>query len=217
MPAVDAIFFDVDGTLVDARRDIAGAMNRVLARLGYTELSVETITSFVGTGVKDLIAGSLGSSDPALIDRATELYEEEYLKAPADYATLYPGVIPTLQALAGKRKFILTNRYVHLASAMLDKLGISRYFEEVFGGDDEKCIKPSACVLGKLLPKLNIDRKRALMVGDMDIDVMTGKNSGVATCWITHGLGKSEDVLKLGPDYVIDDITELLKIVVGHT
>lgn len=209
---VDAIFFDVDGTLVDARGDIAGAMNRVLAKLGKPQLSVDVITSFVGTGVKDLIAKSLGSDDKELVDCATALYEEEYLKAPADHAKLYPGVIGTLEKLAGKRKFILTNRYARLATAMLDKLDISRYFESVFGGDDEKCIKPSACVLGKLLPKLGIDRRRALMVGDMDIDVLTGKNSGVATCWITHGLGKSAQVLKLKPDYVIEYITELVEI-----
>lgn len=212
MVSVEAIFFDVDGTLVDARRDIAGAMNRVLARLGYPQHSVETITSFVGTGVKDLIAKSLGSSEQALVDKATDMYEEEYLKAPADHARLYPGVIQTLEALAGKRKFILTNRYAHLASAMLDKLGISRYFEYVFGGDDEKCIKPSACVLGRLLPKLGIEKSKALMVGDMDIDILTGKNSGVATCWITHGLGKHEEVLGLKPDYVIDYISELVEI-----
>ena len=213
MGRIDAIFFDVDVTLVDARRDIAGAMNRVLVRLGYPEHSVGTITSYVGTGVKDLIAKSLGSDDSALVDKATALYEEEYLKAPADHATLYPGVVETLEALKCKRKFVLTNRYAHLATAMLDKLGISRYFEAVFGGDDEKCIKPSACVLGKILPELNIDKSNALMVGDMDIDILTGKNSGVATCWVTHGLGKKEEVLKLKPDHVIEYISELVDIV----
>ena len=119
MNAIDVIFFDVDGTLVDARIDIAGAMNRVLKRLSYPERSIEDITSYIGTGVKDLVSKSLDSDDALLIDKATALYESEYLKHPADHARLYPGVVSTLESLSKKRKFILTNRYAYLASALL--------------------------------------------------------------------------------------------------
>ena len=210
---INAVFFDVDGTLADARLDIAGAMNRVLHRLGLPGKSTETITSYVGTGVKDLIQKSLDKNDEALINRATAMYEEEYLKHPADHAFLYPGVVRLLKDLPDKRKFILTNRYSHLASALLKKLGIRDFFEEVFGGDDEDCIKPAASVFGKILPAVKVNTTEALIVGDMAIDVMTGKNSGVRTCWVTYGLGKKEDVLPLKPDYVVDSISELSKIV----
>ena len=213
MAPFESIFFDVDGTLVDARLDIAGAMNRVSKILLRPEKSVEEITSYIGTGVKDLIRKSLDSDDALLIDKATALYESEYLKHPADHAKLYPGVISTLEALSGKRKFILTNRYAHLASALLAKLGISGYFEGVFGGDDENCIKPSACVFEKILPGLGLDRRNAIIVGDMAIDVLAGKNSRVKTCWVTYGLGKKEEVLHLEPDYIIDSITELVGII----
>ena len=213
MAVTGAIFFDVDGTLADARLDIAGAMNRVLKILGRPEKSPSEISSYIGTGVKDLIRKSLGEADDGLVDRAAVLYEEEYLKHPADHAILYPGVKELLKGLSDKRKFILTNRYSHLASALLEKLGISGFFEEVFGGDDENCIKPSARVMEKILPAVGVDRKEALIVGDMAIDVMAGKNSGVRTCWVTYGLGKREDVLPLKPDYVIDSISELGRIV----
>ena len=213
MQAIKAVFFDLDGTLADARLDIAGAMNRVLKRLDRPERSVEDISSYIGTGVKDLIGKSLGGCDAGLIDRATALYEEEYLKHPADHAILYPGVTKLLKDLSDKRKFILTNRYANLASALLKKLGIRAFFEEVFGGDDEGCIKPSSCVLDRILPAVKVDKKEAIIVGDMVIDVMTGKNSGVRTCWVTYGLGKKEDVLPLKPDYVIDRISELGRII----
>ena len=213
MAPFESVFFDVDGTLVDARLDIAGAMNRVSKILACPEKSVEEITSYIGTGVKDLIRKSLDSDDELLIDKATALYESEYLKHPADHAKLYPGVISTLKALSKKRKFILTNRYAHLASALLEKLGVMKYFEGVFGGDDESCIKPSACVFEKILPGLGLDRRGALIVGDMAIDVLAGKNSRVRTCWVTYGLGKKEEVLHLEPDYIIDSITELVSIV----
>ena len=211
MKVITAVFFDVDGTLADARLDISGAMNRVLKTLGRPEKSSDEISSYIGSGVKDLISKSLGAcgDDPVLVNRATALYEEEYLKRPADHAVLYPGVVNLLKALPDKRKFILTNRYSNLASALLGKLGIRGFFEDVFGGDDEECIKPSSRVMEKILPAVMVDKKEALIVGDMAIDVMTGKNSGVRTCWVTYGLGKKEDVLPLKPDYVIDSISEL--------
>jgi len=208
-----ALFFDLDGTLVDARRDIAAAMNRVLQRLGYPERSVDAITSYIGTGVKDLVADSIGTADASLIDRATVMYEEEYLKAPADHTIIFPGVVETLDFFKDKDKYILTNRYAHLASALLEKVGIKKYFKEVYGGDKEGCIKPSICVTDIIFKKLKLDKKDAIMIGDMSIDVMTGKNSGIKSCWVTYGLGKREEVMPLEPDYVLDSIFDLTKII----
>ena len=60
--------------------------------------------------------------------------------------------------------------------------------------------------------KLNIDKKKTLVVGDMAIDIMTARNSGAKSCWVTYGLGKREDVEPLEPDFVINDMAELKKI-----
>ena len=100
-----------------------------------------------------------------------------------------------------------------LADITLKGLGIRDYFENIFGGDDENCLKPSACVLEPIFSELHIDISNTLMVGDMAIDVETGKNAGAKTCWVTYGLGKAEDMKDLKPDYVIDDIMELKDIV----
>jgi len=213
MTAVDAIFFDLDGTLVDARSDIARAVNHALRTLGRPGRSFEEIVSYVGTGVSELIAKSLGTRDRPLIEKGVSVYREYFLKHPADEAKAYPRVKETLDFFKNKRKFVLTNRYADFAGPLLEALGLRGYFEDILGGDDEDCIKPSACVLDRLLPRLNIDRSKAIIVGDMDIDIMTGKNSGVKTCWVTYGLGKAEDVKKLKPDYIISDMAELKKII----
>lgn len=213
MLAVDVIFFDLDGTLVDARSDIVRAANRTLAALGCKEKSFEEIISYVGTGVSDLVAKSLNTSDGAIIEKGVEIYGKFYMEHPADEARLYPYVKETLDFFITKRKFILTNRYVVLADVVLKALGIKEYFEDVIGGDDESCIKPSACVIDSIIPGLKIDKTRAIIVGDMVIDIMTGKNSGIRTCWVTHGLGKTKDLEDIKPDYIIDDIAELKKII----
>ena len=213
MPAIDVIFFDVDGTLIDARRDIVNAMNHVLLQMGLPEKSFEEIVSYIGTGVKDLISKSLGSGDTLLIDKGVKLYGGYYIKHPADEAMLYPHVRETLEYFKDKKKIILTNRYAGMADSALNALGIREFFEGIIGGDDEKCLKPSACVLDPYISRYGLDKDKALIVGDMAIDIQTGKNSGIKTCFVTYGLGKSGDVKPLNPDFIIDDMIELEKIV----
>ena len=182
---VDVIFFDVDGTLVDARIDIANAVNYMLKRVGVRERSEKLITSYIGTGVKDLITKSLGSGNSRLVDDAIGIFSGYYFRHSADNARLYPHVEETLDFFKNKRKYILTNRYSRFADITLRKLGIRAYFDGIIGGDDDNCLKPSACVLDRFLPRFRIDKSKVLIVGDMVNDIMTGKNSGVKTCWVT--------------------------------
>jgi len=142
-----------------------------------------------------------------------KLYGEYYVAHAADEAFLYPHAIEILDHLKDKRKFILTNRYAAFADVLLKELGVRKYFEHIIGGDDEKCLKPSACVMDKAVEKFGFDKEKALIVGDMEFDILTGKNSGVKTCWVTYGLGKIEEIRDLKPDYVIEDLIELKEII----
>ena len=213
MVYIDSIFFDIDGTLIDARSDIVTAMNYALREIGFPEKPFEEIVSYVGTGVTYLISKSLDSDDDRLIERGVELYTSYYIAHPADKATLYPHARGILEHFKKKRKIILTNRYTRFAEPVLNALGIRGYFEDIVGGDDENCLKPSACVLDPVVSRLHIDKSKSLIVGDMAIDIMTGKNSGIKTCWVRHGLGKAEDVQPLNPDFTIDDLIELKGII----
>lgn len=213
MIAIDVIFFDVDGTLVDSRVDIANAVNYTLRKLGAAERPDEEIISYVGTGMKDLVRKSLGDENAHLEDKCLDILSRYYVKHSTDRSTLYPHVKETLEYFKGKRKYVVTNRYEAFADVTLKGLGIRKYFELIIGGDDENCLKPSACVLDNALTDLKIDKKKTLIVGDMAIDINTGKNSGIKTCWVTYGLGKRKDVAPLEPDFIIDDMLELKKIV----
>ena len=214
MAQIDTIFFDVDGTLVDSRKDIANAMNHALSLLGFKELSQGEIIMHVGNGVKDLVRNSMGScKDEALIQKGADLYWEHFMAHAVDETVLYPNAKEILDHLKDKRKLILTNRYKDFAEATLKGLGIMHYFEEIIGGDDETCLKPCAGILDRMVSKEKIDKTKALIVGDMDIDILTGKNAGVKTCWVTYGLGRIEQIRDLKPDYIIEDLIELKEIV----
>ena len=64
------------------------------------------------------------------------------------------------------------------------------------------------------MDRLNLkDKKNAIIVGDMHIDVLTGKQAGITTCAVTYGIGKKEDIEEAKPDYIIDDISKLKEII----
>lgn len=209
----DYIFFDVDGTLVDSGKDIASAVNYTLRKMGYPAQPEGLLISYIGTGTKDLLEKSLGAGDPAMIEKATEIFSSYYAEHMIEASKLYPHTEEVLEYFNTKKKYILTNRFTSLAEKTLAGFGIRRYFEGIFGGDDENCLKPSACVMDSIVSKLRIDRSKAMIVGDMAVDIMTGKNSGIKTCWVRYGLGKARDVEPLKPDFAIDDLLELEKII----
>jgi len=93
-------------------------------------------------------------------------------------------------------------------------MGIAAYFKNVIGDDNTSCLKPSRCQFDRLFEKTTVkDKGKVLMVGDMDIDVLAGRASGIVTCAVTYGIGKRQDIERAMPDYIIDDISQLKKII----
>jgi len=213
MKYIDLIIFDLDGTLVDSREDMANAVNFTLKQIGLREKNISEISSYIGKGIEDLIRGSLGNKQEALLKRALSIFVEYYRKHSTDTTVLYPNVKEILEYFKNKRKTIVTNRNYEFALTTLNKLGIRDYFEDIVGGDDIGCMKPSSCPLDRSMGRLNADKEKAIIVGDMDIDIVAGKKAGIITCGVTYGMGKKEDIIKAKPDFIIDDIIDLNKII----
>lgn len=214
MRLVDLIIFDLDGTLVDSRKDIVEAVNFTLKKTALQEKCPEEIISYVGTGVEDLLKKSLGEKNNRLLKKAVSIFEKYYKKHFLNNTVLYPNVKEALGHFKDKRKAIVTNRKYEFALDILKALGIFGYFESVIGGDNLGCMKPSSCPLNNMMKFYNIeDKDRAIMVGDMDIDILAAKAAGIASCAVTYGIGKRQDIIKTSPDYMIDDISELKGII----
>ena len=130
-----------------------------------------------------------------------------------DNSVLYPYVQKVLEHFKDKKKIIITNRNYEFAVLALKATNISDYFDDIIGGDDIGCVKPSACPLDRAMHRLDINKEKTIIVGDMDIDILTGKSAGITTCAVTYGIGRKEDILKAKPDFIIDDIAKLREIV----
>jgi len=215
MPKIELIIFDLDGTLVDSKQDISNAINFMLDELGMLQKTSDEIISYVGHGILELIDRSLRPREVELREKGLGIFKRYYKVHSADYACLYPGVKDTLDYFKSKQMAVITNRNYNSSVTILKKLSIYPYFADVIGDDNTNCLKPSRCQFDKLLNKKEIkDRKKVIMVGDMDVDIIAGRASGVITCVTTYGFGEKKDLEKAKPDYMIDDISKLKDIIV---
>lgn len=213
MLEIELIIFDLDGTLIDSRKDIASAVNFTLKKVNLPAKGEPEISSYIGMGVEDLIRKSLGQGEGDIFLRAKSIFEEYYRKHSVDNSVLYPGVKEILEYFKDKKKVIVTNRNYEFAESVLKSMGIFDFFEDIAAGDDASCMKPSPCPLERSLAKLVIDKRRAIIVGDMHIDVLAGKRAGIFTCAVTYGIGSRQDIIEAGPDYIIDDLLSLKNII----
>lgn len=210
---IDGIIFDLDGTLIDSRLDIINSVNFTLQKLGLPRRSPEYIASYIGLGRDFLVRGALSPDNLGRFDEAISIFVEHHTIHQLDNTALYPGIREILEYYKDKKKTVISNRETRSAYRILERLDVIRYFERVFGGDDLSCMKPSACPVLKVLDELRLSKDKTLIVGDMAIDIESGKEAGVITCGVTYGIGRKEDIIKAGPDYIIDSILGLKEII----
>lgn len=211
---VKTVIFDLDGTLIDSKRDIIDSLNAILTQMGLEAKAPEVIRGYIGLGRDKLVSDALGrSATPAMVDKANQVFEEYYRKHMFDNTRPFDGVIDVLEYLRDKELMIVTNKASDLTIETLKRFNIEKYFNKVVGGEHMNCRKPDPCPINNFLSGTNIRKNEAIMVGDSDIDVKTGKLAGILTCGMTYGIGRREDIEKAEPDYILDDIRKLKDIV----
>jgi phosphoglycolate phosphatase len=211
---VRVLIFDLDGTLIDSKLDLALSINAMLEYMGRAPLPHDTIYSFVGNGVPVLVRRSLlEGTSPAEItdaeaDRGLAYFLAYYRAHMLDNTVPYPGVREGLALLAQYPKAVLTNKPVNFSRAILDGLDLSCYFRYVYGGNSFEKKKPDPLGVHILLRDLHSTPAEAMMVGDSDVDVRTARNAGIWSCGVTYGLGM--DSLRANPpDLLIDSLADL--------
>jgi phosphoglycolate phosphatase len=203
------LIFDLDGTLVDSKKDLTASVNHVRAKFELTALSEEQIAGLIGGGAQDLIRKALGPDVPeSELQPSLRLFLTYYRAHMLDRTVLYPGVRETLDRLQDFRLAVLTNKPVHFSCSMLDGLGIYRYFSAVYGGNSFENKKPNPVGIFQILSDTRGHREKTWMIGDSSVDVLTGRNAGVITCGVTYGYAP-ETFQANPPDYEIDRFSEL--------
>jgi len=216
---MDLLIFDLDGTLIDSRLDLAHSVNATRAHMKLAPLEFERVYSYVGNGAPVLIRRALGEqATEAEVEEALEFFLEYYREHALDRTTLYAGVKESLARLeaADKRMAVLTNKPVRMSNAIAEGLGIARYFFRVYGGNSFDFKKPNPIGVETLMRETGIDRGRTVMVGDSGVDVNTAINAGVRSCGVTYGF-QPETLQAPKPDWLVDRMEQFVDIVLGKT
>jgi phosphoglycolate phosphatase len=216
-----ALVFDLDGTLIDSRRDITTAINHMRGDLGLPPMALDQVVTMVGEGAKVLVRRALADWDEELtperlkplLDRYLSYYREVCL----DTTLPYPGIEAMLAELApAYRMAVLSNKGKALSVEILEGLDIAYRFQEILGGDSLPTRKPNPAGLRALADRFDVPVERLMLIGDTRIDAETASNAGCAFALVEWGFprvpgtdGLEADVRAASPAELARKLMEL--------
>ena len=206
--------FDMDGTLADTLEDLADAVNHGLRELGYPEHTYEKYKHFVGNGAVKLCYRALPEDKKEDTDKLHELFSQYYGQHFLDKTVLYDGIGECLKRLseAGAKLAVATNKPQDFARSIAEKLLPEIDFVKVLGGCAERPKKPDTAIINEILSEIP-ESGKVYMIGDSDVDIMTGKNAGITTIGCAWGFRGVEELKSAGADFIAmkaDDITDTI-------
>ncbi|MDH4228747.1 MAG: HAD-IA family hydrolase [Nitrospirota bacterium] len=207
------LLYDLDGTLVDSKDDLANAVNRTLSDLGLPQHSRQELYGFVGNGVRTLLARAVGEERPEDLENALAVFRAHYLNHLTDHTRLYPGVEQVLEAFGSRHQAIVTNKPMLYTEGVVRNLGLGERVGLVLGGDSIPALKPDPAMLRAALEHFGVAPEEALMVGDGLPDIGAARAAGVRCAILTCGLGQPQELLAARPDFVLGHMQELIPLV----
>jgi phosphoglycolate phosphatase len=218
LPSPDTLrllVFDLDGTLIDSRADLAASINATLRHFRRPALPEAVIAGYIGDGAPMLVRRSLGDpEDEQFVDRAIHYFLDYYREHKLDHTYVYDGVVHALdtlrQELPEARMAVLSNKPVAPSQAICQALGLSPYFFQVYGGNSFTTKKPDPQGLLALIEEAGVEPAATLMIGDSDVDVLTARNAGTFVLGCRFGLAP-HTLETARPDCLVDAPFEWLE------
>jgi len=207
------LVFDLDGTLIDSRLDIAASCNAALVAVGREPLPVEVVAGFVGDGARKLMARALELElDDPLVDRGLDAFIDFYLAHPIEHTKWMPGALEALEL--GHTLAIATNKRTSVALAIVRALGKERAFAAIVGGG-EGPLKPDPHSIHSVVKTTGYsgEPRSVWMIGDGPQDVRAGKAFGATTVAVLGGFHPESRLREASPDHLLRSLEELPALV----
>jgi phosphoglycolate phosphatase len=211
--SIHLVVFDLDGTLIDSRRDLADATNALVAELGGKTLTVDAVTAMVGEGAAVLVrralsAAGLDPQTPGALERFLAHYGERLTV----HTRPYDGLLDALTVLRseGRALAVLTNKPGRPSREILERLELAPFFSQVIGGDTAAGRKPDPAGLLTIVERADVAPSETVMVGDSPLDAETARRAGAVLCIARYGFGAPAGSLVPGAgEMAIDHPSEL--------
>jgi phosphoglycolate phosphatase len=214
MPQLQAVIFDLDGTLIDSAPDITAAVNKLLTRYGRPTIGVEQVRGMVGDGAPILLRRAFAATGAAIdLAASEEIYQtflDYYESQPSSPDSIFPGVPETLDLLLerGLKLGLCTNKPERVTIEVLAQLDLARFFQSVAGGDTLPVRKPDGGHVSWVMEQLGARADSAVMVGDNHNDIAAARGAGIPVIAVSYGYPHFP-TSEMGADAIIDHFTEL--------
>jgi HAD superfamily hydrolase (TIGR01509 family) len=200
---IRAMLFDFDGTLADSFAAIAASTNHTRNVFGLPAMTTSDIRSYVGHGLVQLMTDLVPTAPSA--DEAVRIYREHHRTIAVAQTTLLPGVAETIAELhrRGIALGVCSNKAVSFTTELEKHLFPAGTFGAVLGPEDVGRPKPDPAMLVEACRRLGVPVSESVYVGDMSVDVLTGKAAGMATWLVPGGAGHWDEAVAAGPDRIL--------------
>lgn len=210
---IRAVIVDLDGTMLDTAPDFHVAVNRTRSELGLAPMDMNTIVSFVGKGTEHLIRQVLAVDfDDIGVERhfnaALAAYQRHYLAINGDNVAFYPEVVSGLTALRDKglRLACVTNKPIAFTLPLLDKKGLRRFFDVVYGGDSLPAKKPDPMPLLQVCTDFGLEPREVVAIGDSSNDARAARAAGCKVLTVPYGYNHGESVHSIDSDGIVSTL-----------
>ena len=215
---IQAIVIDLDGTMLDTAPDFLYAINAMRAELALTPIDIETVKRFVGKGSENLIHRVLSLDfDAKQVEThfvaALDAYQRHYLSINGDHSRLYPEVIEGLDALRAQdlRLACVTNKPLAFTLPLLQKKGLSAYFEVTYGGDSFPRKKPDPVALQQVCTDFCLLPQQVLTIGDSSNDTQAARAAGCPVWLVPYGYNHGESIQNADSDGIVSTLLDAAK------
>jgi phosphoglycolate phosphatase len=222
---IKLLIFDLDGTLVDSRLDLSNAVNAMLTHFGRKEEPCELIATYIGDGAPMLVRRALGDPDDEYyIADALNYFMAHYREHLLDNTYIYPGTTEALDRMklgsnGNPRKMaVLSNKPVRPSQRIVEGLGLSPYFFQVYGGNSFHTKKPDPLGAATLMKEAGVTPEETVMIGDSANDVLAARAAGMWSIGLTYGLAPHQleqappDVLADSPEEMAEALTVSVRL-----
>ena len=205
------IFFDLDGTLTDPGEGITNSVMYALERFGISA-EREKLYKFIGPPLYDSFRQFYGFSEEEC-ERAVGFYREYFADRGIFENIVYDGIKEVLGELLerGHRLSVATSKPAEFTVRILDRFGLSGYFEYVSGSSLKDKDSSKTRIIGRALEHFGAAAGEVLMVGDRKFDIEGAKNNGTASAGVLYGYGSREELEAAGADYIAERVEDILR------
>jgi phosphoglycolate phosphatase len=207
----ESVTFDLDGTLLDTIADLAEACRLMLAEVGALPRTQAEVHSFVGKGMAVLVERCLTHDQPPTAENlhaAIESFKRHYALVNGKFTQIYPGVIEGLDTwkASGLKMGVVTNKPGMFTEALLDRMGMTAYFDVIVSGDTTAHKKPHPEPILHACRLFNVRPDRNLHIGDSENDILSARAAGSPAFCVPYGYNEGKPVDSADCDALVSDL-----------